>query len=231
MLLTKRTKDLTNQKFGSLLVIEPSHKGNNNLLFWKCKCDCGNEHIARGNTLIYQTKKYNDIELPSCGCVELKRKTKHGFRKQNETHPLYRTYRGIMSRCYDQNIPEYKYYGNKGTTICDEWKNNPQKFIEWGLSNGWKKGLVIDKDILCDKLGITPKIYSPETCQFITRAENPAYSNNRDNYGKHKNIKISNEEVINIKNCYYNDKETLSNIARKYNVAYSTIRKIIYKSK
>lgn len=43
--------------------------------------------------------------------------------------------------------------------------------------------LVIDKDILCTKLNIRPKIYSPETCLWITKKENDSYK-----YGKAKGV-------------------------------------------
>lgn len=96
---------------------------------------------------------------------ELARKTKHGYRKAKDTHPAYRAYRGMMSRCYDTNNSAYKWYGAIGITVCDEWKNNPQAFVEWSINNGYPKDWYIDKDILCKAKGIYPHIYSPETCQ------------------------------------------------------------------
>ena len=59
----KRIKDLKNQKFGKLLVLE---KGINNNLkdchtIWKCKCDCGNIVYVRSNNLISGNTQ-------SCGC-------------------------------------------------------------------------------------------------------------------------------------------------------------------
>lgn len=60
--------------------------------------------------------------------------------------------------------------------MCDEWLDSPDAFIKWCEENGYEENLVLDKDILCDKLGISPKIYSPSTCMFITRAENQEYA-------------------------------------------------------
>ena len=81
-----------------------------------------------------------------------------------------------MGRCYLENNGNYKMYGAKGVFVCDEWKGNPGAFITWALANGYKKGLCIDKDIICDSLSISPKVYSPKTCQFITRSENSKYA-------------------------------------------------------
>lgn len=194
--------NITGIKFGSLTAIRYSHSGENYQSFWEYKCDCGKTHIARANTIKYITKKAqanNDLEVPSCGCIELARKTKHGYRKLKNTHPIYAAYRSIMDRCYNPNVPNYRKYGGAGITICDEWLNNPVAFIEWSLENGWKRGLTIDKDILCNKLKISPKIYSPDTCLWITKEENSRHITNkciRENYSTHRSLKWTYPEVF-----------------------------------
>lgn len=84
---------------------------------------------------------------------------------------------GIIDRCYNPNSKSYKTYGGAGVTVCEEWLNYPQSFIDWSIANGFKQDLVIDKDILCDELGVSPKVYSPKTCQWITLSENSKYTN------------------------------------------------------
>lgn len=209
--MSKRVKDISNQQFGSLKAIE-FMEVKNKQAYWKYLCKCGKEHIARANTISYQTKKKQDPELPSCGCVELARKTKHGFRKANDTHPAYRAYRGMMDRCYNSNSSNYKWYGEQGVTVCNEWKNNPKEFIKWAIENGWKAGLSIDKDILCKEKGIYPHIYSPETCKWIDIKTNVAFATNRNNFGKHPNIRLSHEQVAEILGLYFSGKET--NVAK-----------------
>ena len=194
--------------------------------FWRYRCKCGAIHIARANTIAHQSKK-GDHEIPSCGCVELARKTKHGFRKVNNTHPAYRAYRGMMSRCYDPNCSEYKWYGAKGVTVCDEWKDNPEAFVKWSLENGWAKGLHIDKDILSEAKGIHPHIYSPETCQWIDAKKNVGFVINRSNYGKHPNVKLSQEQVDDILTAYKSGLTKGPELARQYGVNTSTIYRII----
>lgn len=204
---SKWIKDIAGQRFGSLVAVEYSHT-KNRMAFWKYKCDCGKEHIARANTVTHVAKKKNDPQLPSCGCVELVRKTKHGYRKAKDTHPAYRAYRGMMDRCYNPNSAGYQWYGAVGVTVSDEWKDNPQAFVEWSIQNGWKPGFHIDKDILCEEKGITPHIYSPETCQWVSAKTNIAFATNRDNYGKHPNIKLSHLEVADLLNTYFSGKVT-----------------------
>jgi len=226
--LSKRTKDLTGQRFGSLVAIKPSHK-KTDTIYWEFKCDCGNTHVARGNTVVHQAKKAKQTNLPSCGCVELANKTKHGFRKAKDTHPAYKAYRGMMSRCYDKNCPNYKWYGAVGVTVCDDWKGNPEAFVKWAINSGWRKGLHLDKDILCKENNITPPIYSPQTCQWVKPQVNVAFATNRDNYGKHPNVRLSHAQVREIEHKYFSGEETnQSELARQYGLlSPSSIGRII----
>lgn len=88
---------------------------------------------------------------------------------------LFSRWHGMRNRCYNKNAPDYQRYGALGVTICDEWLNDFKAFYNWSMANGFQESLTIDKDILCDRLGINPKIYSPNTCQWISREENLAY--------------------------------------------------------
>lgn len=38
-------------------------------------------------------------------------------------HPLYVTWQGMLSRCYNKNEPTYKNYGGRGITVCDDWQH------------------------------------------------------------------------------------------------------------
>lgn len=53
--------DLTNQRFGRLVVLEPAPNKKSRTQ-WKCKCDCGNECIAATSSLRNGRKQ-------SCGCL------------------------------------------------------------------------------------------------------------------------------------------------------------------
>ena len=225
--MVSRIKDITGIKFGSLTAIKVAYV-KNRLAYWEYNCVCGKTHIARANTVAYEATHKNDPELPSCGCIEVARKTKHGFRKANDTHPAYRAYRSMMDRCYNPNANGYKWYGALGVTVADCWKDNPEAFVKWSLENGWDKDLHIDKDIKCKAKGIYPHIYSPDTCTWTTAKLNIAEATNRTNYGKRPNIKLSQEEVNEILHLYSSGEITnQSELARMYGVTPSAICRLI----
>lgn len=86
---------------------------------------------------------------------------KHGFARGSGKHPLYRVWLGMKRRCLDKTDERYKDYGGRGITICDEWIKDPAAFVDWGLKNGWKPGLEIDRQ---DNNGS----YIPSNCRFVT---------------------------------------------------------------
>lgn len=59
-----KIKDLTNKKFGALLVLEKDVVKNHKV-YWKCKCDCGNIAIVSGAALTSGNTK-------TCGCSKHK---------------------------------------------------------------------------------------------------------------------------------------------------------------
>lgn len=55
-------KDLTNQRFGKLIALEPTDLRQQRKIKWKCQCDCGNiVYITSSDLLTGHTK--------SCGCL------------------------------------------------------------------------------------------------------------------------------------------------------------------
>jgi len=100
-------------------------------------------------------------------------RTKHGYCKRNSTIPrIYRIWQAMKSRCYSKTNESYKNYGLIGVTVCREWLNSPESFIEWSYENGYNDNMHLDKDELCEKYKISPKVYSPKTCQWVLQHKN-----------------------------------------------------------
>lgn len=101
----------------------------------------------------------------------------YGKHKRNK-NPLYSVWNGIRHRCYNPKCKSYQNYGAKGVTMCNDWLNSFDNFVEWAINNGWKKGMHIDKDIKSKQLQIYPPIYSPETCLIVSPKINNLHSSN-----------------------------------------------------
>lgn len=83
-------------------------------------------------------------------------KMRHGF----SGHQLYKVWGWMKQRCNNVNDVQYKDYGGRGITVCNEWASNPKTFIEWALSHGWQKGLYLDR---IDNDGN----YTPDNCRLV----------------------------------------------------------------
>lgn len=89
---------------------------------------------------------------------------------------IYNAWSNMKARCYNKNNNRYQYYGNKGITVCNTWKDSFQTFYDWAASAGYTDNLTLDR--------IDPtKGYYPENCRWTT---NSVQSANR-HYPKGKN--------------------------------------------
>jgi hypothetical protein len=126
----------------------------------KARCICGE---------VIQTR-YNSIKsghTTSCGCYnrDVLRLQKNGLIHGLTRTPLYSVWAGMKRRCYNPNDKFYSEYGGRGITVCDAWLHSPEVFVAWGQSNGYSKGLHIDR---IDN----DKGYSPDNCRFVTPTVN-----------------------------------------------------------
>lgn len=71
----------------------------------------------------------------------------------------------MVKRCFDPKHSNFRNYGGRGITVCDEWLNDCPSFVLWAVSNGYKPGLQIDRRD-------NDKGYSPGNCRFVTPANN-----------------------------------------------------------
>ena len=60
-----RRVDLTGQRFGKLVAIEPTELRDRGAVVWRCRCDCGREKLVNTRQLINGSVK-------SCGCQRKK---------------------------------------------------------------------------------------------------------------------------------------------------------------
>ena len=89
-------------------------------------------------------------------------------------HPAYNRWHSMLDRCYNKNHPRYKTYGEKGIRVCDEWHlfSNYMKWFDENNIDGYE----VDKDFC----GL--KLYSPETCRFVSKSDNSREAMTRRDY-------------------------------------------------
>jgi hypothetical protein len=121
----------------------------------KCLCECGNFCFPQRGAL-------KNGRATSCGCKKadefIKRATTHGKSKSKE----YKTWRGMVSRCTNPKLPEYKNYGGRGIQI--KWKSFDDFYKDMGDKppKSW-----IDR---IDNNGH----YEQENCKWVTPKQNSA---------------------------------------------------------
>jgi hypothetical protein len=118
-----RFVDLCGNRFGRLEVIAVDRKVRTKY-YYRCKCDCGVDCVARGEHL-------KQGQVVSCGChkIELAKKLGainrvHGASSSGgkvKPSAEYRTWKSMKERCLSPRHKSYDRYGGRGITVCDRW--------------------------------------------------------------------------------------------------------------
>ena len=78
----------------------------------------------------------------------------------------------MIYRCTHEAASHFARYGDRGISVCKEWAESFESFVEWSLSNGYSDNLEIDR---IDNNGN----YCPENCRWVTHMENSRNRNVR----------------------------------------------------
>ena len=168
--LKNHGRDLSGFRFGRWHVQEyayskPSRGSYQH--YFACQCDCGTLRAVVAGAL----KSGGSL---SCGCYQRQRVSEANKRNPKpffkETHGLsgtraYRTYRGMMARCYYKKNGNYGRYGGQGVSVCPRWKNKKSGFMAFIKDMGLPpEGKTLDR--------INPfGNYELENCRWATPKE------------------------------------------------------------
>jgi hypothetical protein len=94
-----------------------------------------------------------------------------GSGEYGANNSAYAVWKFLIDRCYPVKSREAKHIAYKNTSICEDWLNF-QNFAKWYNNTHPCDGgeYQLDKDLLQKNLKY--KVYSKDTCVFITRNQN-----------------------------------------------------------
>lgn len=155
--------DLTGKRFGRTTVVAferfdlsksiPAGRTKRKpIAVWRCLCDCGAEHLARGGNL----KSGNTA---SCGCLHIggRPAERHGHYNSGS----YSSWDHMNQRCRNPKNKKYPLYGGRGITVCDRWSTFSAFLEDMGERPDGKTLDRIDPE----------RGYSPDNCRWATVVE------------------------------------------------------------
>ena len=150
-----RFKDIKGQRFGRLIATELVGKDHSKKPLWRCRCDCGNEPIFRGESL-------RSGHTQSCGCY----RAEQGIFSRSHGRAGTRTYDiwcGLITRCTNPKHHSYPQYGGRGITMCEQWRQSFDAFLA-------DMGDVPSDAHSLDRINNAGN-YEPSNCRWATRTE------------------------------------------------------------
>lgn len=200
--MANKLNDLTGIRFGRLTVVERRGSSKQGEPLWYCVCDCGNTNIVRAQSL----KKGH---TKSCGCLSAEMVACRHITHGKKGTRLYDVWKNMKKRCFNANSPNYKDYGGRGITVCEEWKDDFKSFYDWAMDNGYDESALRGKFTI-DRIDVNGN-YEPSNCRWATAEEQ------------------NNNKRINRMLTYAGKTQTLEQWARETGINRQTIRNRIDK--
>ena len=148
--------NLTGKKFGKWTVLERVENSNSKQTRWLCQCDCGEKGIVHADSL-------KNGRSASCGCLKAQKLSLRAKTHGQSNTPEFTSWVSMLSRCYNPNRDVYPYYGGRGITVCDRWKDSFENFYT-------DMGPRPEKNFSIDRINPDGN-YEPSNCRWATTVE------------------------------------------------------------
>lgn len=90
--------------------------------------------------------------------------------------PEYNSWHSMKQRCLNKNNPNYKWYGNKGVSICDRWLDTAKGFMNFYEDMGPRP-----ENTSLDRIDVNGD-YCPENCRWASPGVQSMNHRNRSRY-------------------------------------------------
>lgn len=208
---TEIAKARIGEVFGLLTIIEWLGSSKDRKAVYRFVCLCGNQCIkALSNVKV-------SGQYASCGCSSnvgrVRHHMKHGGSMRGAMMPEYKIWQGMRSRCEQQNNKTYNYYGGKGVSVCERWKDFGNFISDMGRRPS--------ADFEIDRIDHNGN-YEPGNCRWLFHAKNTSRSA-RLAHSLRRNILYPVDRVAHIQSKLLNG-VSMKSISRDESMAYTTVK-------
>ena len=130
--------------------------------------------------------------------------------------PTYNSWRSMKERCFNPNHKGFKYWGGRGVTVCERWLTYSNFLNDMGER---PDGHVLSRNQ--DKGN-----YEPGNVTWKLLAENTKEMKHAVGT-KVKASKLNEEQVLEIRKLYKEEKYGMRELGRTYNVDHKTISAVV----